>query len=147
MNSETKALVSDEDFIFLQLLTSWKLREDGYVYALSGYNTTLHRIVASRMGLNPDIVDHEDRVRHTCQRDNLRPATAFENTIHAGLQSGRKYKGVKQLKANLFEARIIVSGKYKYLGRFSNEETAARAYNVAALRYHGNRAVLNEVPN
>jgi hypothetical protein len=64
------------------------------------------------------------------------------------LKSNREYNhSSKYLGVNLdkqykkWRASIVVDGRKKILGYFSNEEEAARAYNIAATR-HG-RNVLN----
>lgn len=51
-------------------------------------------------------------------------------------------RGVSQ-KGNRFRARINVAGKEINLGSFTTREDAAAAYDDAAKRLHGNRAVTN----
>jgi len=42
-----------------------------------------------------------------------------------------------------WRTRILVNGKRLYLGSFKNEIAAAKAYDEAAKRYHGEYAALN----
>lgn len=54
------------------------------------------------------------------------------------------FRGVSRCaKDGRWQARIRVGKKVEYLGRFKEEEEAARRYDVAAREFHGNRAVLN----
>lgn len=63
-------------------------------------------------------------------------------------RSSSNYKGVSWHKTKLkWVAFIGFNGKDVYLGTFIEEVDAARAYNVAALKYYGGRASLNQVPD
>ncbi len=42
-------------------------------------------------------------------------------------------------------SNIVVNGRSIHLGTFSDETAAARAYNEAAVKYHGDKAVLNQI--
>jgi EREBP-like factor len=54
------------------------------------------------------------------------------------------YRGVYQTSwGNTWQAVIQKNGKRHYLGAFKNEESAARAYDRAALSLYGSTATLN----
>jgi hypothetical protein len=100
--------------------------------------------------LNPDwpIVDHEDGNGLNNRRSNLREATCQQNNFNA--RKSRKgtsvFKGVSWERSHKsWKARIRFNGKLIVLGRFKIEKDAAEAYNLAAKKYFGEWAVLNNL--
>lgn len=64
-------------------------------------------------------------------------------TLPNGNQSrGSRYRGVSR-NGNQWQVLIMVSKKKRYVGSYSNEIEAARAYDRAALQNHGSKAKTN----
>ena len=60
-------------------------------------------------------------------------------------KGGISYTGVFITKKKKYSAVLIHRGTRYYLGHFSNEHTAARAYNIKAKELLGDAAILNEI--
>jgi hypothetical protein len=94
------------------------------------------------------VVDHINHNGLDNRKANIRPATRAQNNfnrlIAKGKNSSSKYKGVSWKKdRKKWRARIHVNGRYKFLGYFKEEKQAAKAYDEAAKKYHGEFASLN----
>jgi hypothetical protein len=79
----------------------------------------------------------------------LRWVNQSENSTNRikNLNTSSKYLGVSFRKSSQkWQAAIMKDGKYKYLGSFESETSAARAYNKEAIKLHGEFATLNDVP-
>ena len=88
-------------------------------------------------------VDHVDRDGMNNQRDNFRECTPGQNSANtsAHADSTSRYKGVSWHKlGRKWAAQIVGRG---YLGLFSDEKDAARAYDEAAVQLWGEFANLN----
>jgi hypothetical protein len=93
------------------------------------------------------VVDHINNDGMDNRSANLRPATRAQNARNRKKFSRKcssKYKGVCWHKVSLkWHARIMFENKRIKLGYFNNEIDAAKAYDEAAKKYHGEFACLN----
>lgn len=91
--------------------------------------------------------DHRDRNGLNNVRSNLRLVTVAENMMNKGPYGGclSRFKGVNRTRHGTWCATIKPYGKSMYLGSYSKEEDAAKAYNEAAKKHFGDFAWLNPV--
>lgn len=112
-------------------------------------NYPVHHIAwAIKTGSWPEeIIDHADRNPHNNAWRNLRPATLSGNSSNNTRRQGSTgFKGVSYRKAaGKFVAQIQSQGTKMGLGYFDSAEEAALVYDAAALRFHGEFAVTNEM--
>lgn len=102
----------------------------------------MHRfILNAKSGME---VDHRDLNALNNVRSNLRICSHSGNMANRLLRrdSFGKYKGV-QSRGSKWRARIRVNGIMKSLGTFSDIKAAARAYDTAANKIHGEFARTN----
>ena len=95
--------------------------------------------------------DHINRNGIDNRKANLRPADNSQNARNRAKYATRRftsrYKGVTwHRRQNHWRATIQVNKKPISLGQFTNETQAAKAYDRAAKRYHGQYACLNFPP-
>ena len=96
----------------------------------------------------PDLAEeHLDGDRLNNQKCNLRLCSNLENCRNQRkprIVTSSVFKGVHRHSGNkCWQAAIRHGGKQIYLGVFTDEEQAARAYDEAAKKYHGEFALLN----
>ena len=152
-----KALVDDEDYErvsqFKWLAVKNKRKNTVQVYAMTtvwipkwkkSIALFLHHFILS---YNPKglQVDHIDRNTLNNQKQNLRHCTNTENNYNKPKGNFKNnYKGVHYYaERNKFRVNINVNKKYIFIGYFDDEIEAAKAYNEAAIKYHGEFACLN----
>lgn len=108
----------------------------------------MHRVILGITDRNVH-VDHKDLDPLNNQLYNIRQATHKENSRNRGItkRSTCGFKGVFWEKcANKWRAQLHIDRKKIHLGLFNDINDAARAYNAAAIKYHGEFARLNEIP-
>jgi len=151
-NSTKLAIVDDEDYKRVNnwnwYITSYtKANKGRIVSGINGLIIPLAQFVLGRPPEGKDLIDHIDRDPFNNQKSNLRFATRSQNQanrLHVTGNSG--YRGVWFRKdSNNWRASICVNGKTHGLGSFASREEAAEAYNLAAMKYFGEFAILNEI--
>lgn len=141
------ALVDDDDYDSLSEY-KWTFC-GGYAYRvkkIEGKNKKiwLHRFVNK----TPDgmCTDHVNGDRLDCRKQNLRTCTYAENNKNAKVRKDNAigYRGVHWFpQLGKWRAVIQTDGKRKSIGFFDWPSDAAKAYNIAAKKYHGEFARLN----
>jgi hypothetical protein len=146
-------LVDPPDYYWLNNF-HWSPRQNSNcIYAVRFLNergkktkiVSLHRLL-----LNPAphiLVDHRNGDTLDNRRDNLRPATHSQNQFNKAKtteKTSSRFIGVYLEKhSGLWGAKISRQGKSIWLGRFKSELDAAKVYDEAAKKYHGEFARLN----
>ena len=132
LTREKYALVDDADFEMLNVF-KWFYTKVGY--AARDYGNK--RIYMHRFLANTPVdmqTDHVNRDRLDNRRENLRIVTKSQNMMNGNIRSGKihsQYRGVTRNKYS-WVAQIQYNKKHINLGSFSNEESAAKAYNRMA---------------
>ena len=141
------ALIDEEDFDLVSSLGPWFASPSTWtIYArndrLKGQQR-MHRVILP----GHTQIDHANLNGLDNRRCNLRPATTSQNATNRGAQRGSasRYKGVSRARpgSSRWVAVINKDRTRYYLGTFSSEVEAARAYDGAALELHGEFAFQN----
>lgn len=95
----------------------------------------------------PIEIDHKDNNRSNNKINNLRKATRQTNQMNRIISKNNSsgYKGVTKRKYGDFEAKIIVEKRYIHIGKYKTPEEAAKAYDLAAIKHHGDFAKTNKM--
>ena len=110
-----------------------------------GKNSYMHHVIMGHPSKGMTI-DHRDGDGLNNQRSNLRFATIMENSRNQG-KSKRNTSGFKGVSwdasGKKWRAAISVNNKSIGVGSFADINDAARAYDAAARKYHGEFANTN----
>lgn len=155
---ETYTIVDDDMFDFLNQY-KWSLHTGGYTqrsYITDTFRKCgkkhrflkeyMHRLITGAK--KGEYVDHINGNKLDNRKSNLRICTNAQNGWNQGISKKNTsgYKGVRWHKlAKKWDARIRVNRKEFYLGLFIDIKDAAKAYNEAALQYHGEFAYINKI--
>lgn len=143
------ALVSDEDFERVSKF-NWFLTGNGYAFHWLPRNggekkcEMMHRFIMSAM--RGQEVDHKNRAKLDNRRENLRFATREQNQQNVLRSSAWPKKGIRKnhnKDHGRWTARITVNKKEMHLGSFDDADSAAAAYDAAALKFYGPNAFTN----
>lgn len=142
------SLVDDRDYEWLMEMGPWYANDHTrgtWTAEMSG-GLLMHRFILNApKGMD---VDHINGDSLDNQRANLRVCTHAENgrNIHKNNRNMSEYKGVRfKRDRKKYVARIKVNYKSIHLGYYETPDEAALAYNVAAKKYFGEYAWLNQV--
>jgi len=149
------AIVDDEDY---EYLNQWKWqanqKKNKRFYAWRGKKIDgkykmiyLHRFIL-KLTDKKIFVDHANMDTLDNRKINLRICNRSQNAANTDKYKFNSfgYKGISYDKrTNKFYAYITINKKTFYLGVFIDPKDAALAYNIAALKYHGEFANLNKI--
>ena len=130
-------LIDDEDYDSISSQT-WYKNETSFV---NQDRVPIGNFILGYEG--PLIVDHKDRNFRNNQKENLRLATHQQNCANQGPKRG-KYKGVSFHKGTgKFQVHLQSGEEKVYIGIFTSEVRAAKAYDELAKQYFGEFAYIN----
>jgi len=144
------AIVDDADFDWLNQW-KWCVTGSGYVSGsvyVEEYKrrkpVLMHRLILNiPKGMEGD---HKNNNKLDNRRNNLRVCTPMQNMGNRpiGKQNTSGYKGVSWDKEkNKWAVKIRINGRVTFVGRYTNIETAARAYDIKSKEVYGEYVVLN----
>lgn len=117
------------------------------IIKINKQNYYTHRLVFFiHYGFMPETIDHIDNNPRNNKIENLREASYSENLRNTTKKTKAlsRFKGVTfSKKDNKWVSRIKLIDKRITLGYFDNETDAAKAYDIAAIKYFGNFANTN----
>jgi len=146
------AVVDEEDYDYLIQWDWYTANCNGVKYAAKfedGKLVLMHRFIMNEIDANK-FIDHKDGDSLNNCKDNLRGCSHAENMRNRVLickSNTSGFKGVCWNKNKLkWHAQIRFETRKIHLGYFLSIIDAAKAYNEAAIKYHGEFARLNRIP-
>ncbi|WRS29622.1 HNH endonuclease [Actinomycetaceae bacterium MB13-C1-2] len=139
-----KTLISTIDLFAVLTSDAWFIDESGYVKRSAadawGNNIYLHNLIVGDKN-----VDHANGNKLDNRRENLRVCTQADNSANRKVRADSEtgYKGVNRTRAGTFHAQASKGGVVHNLGTYPDPESAARAYDEAAINLFGEYAATN----
>jgi len=140
-------LIDGEDYERVKQY-SWSINTPmrGRLYVRSSHHVLLHRFIMDAPEgkevdhINGNLLDNRKKNLRVCERcDNVKNRATNKN-------SSSGFRGVYwDAETCKWCAAISFNKTRRKLGRYETKEQAARAYNNAAKKYHGEFARLNEI--
>ena len=144
-------LVDEEDYEWLMQLRWFAYCGKYTFYAVRSslersdkrQNIKMHRLIMNcPKGM---VVDHINHDGLDNRKKNLRICSHSENNRYCRKSYvGNLYKGVSLLRGR-WQVNIRANNRSIYLGIYDSQEDAARVYDEAALKYHGEFAMTNKM--
>lgn len=153
LTKEKIALVDDRDFERVNKYKWHACTSHGKWYAVRNPTSDnpfslMHRFILNLLPGDKQQADHISGNGLNNSRFNIRVCSHRENLLNAekSRKGTSKYKGVSwSTKKRMWEAYICPNRSKQFLGYFSNERDAAKAYNTAAKKHYKEYARFNKV--
>lgn len=146
MKDKIYAFVSADKWQYVSRY-QWYLGKSGYPVCYQLGKLQLHRFVYTYiLGEYPPsniYVDHIDRNKLNNTNENLRLATAQENSFNRSTKNNRK--GVKKISDNNFSAIVTKNGIKHEIKNIPTQQQAAEVYNMMAEELFGSFAAPNSI--
>lgn len=151
--TQGKYTIVDNDCPLLDSNDSWHIRSssDGYLYAIKrvkGKNLKMHRVLTNC----PDnkLVDHKNHNTLDNRLANLRICSIGDNNRNRKLDKANSsgFKGITErtnMSGKFWQTMVSFNNRNIHVGVYKTPEEAARAYDIAAIKYHGEFALTNEM--
>lgn len=137
-------LFSSEDWDFVTS-HNWHIDTKGYVLTkINGRNIKLHRyIMPASEGIQ---IDHVNRKKYDCRRENLRYAVNKENAANSAAFKNNRSSGHKNVYIQDGKYRVIVrkNGKAIHFGYYKNLPDAVMVANTARKKLFGEYAFFDD---
>lgn len=151
LNKGVFTKVDAEDYDYLNQWKWYLLKSKCNYYAIRTSRPDnkliqLHRVVIKAK--KGEIVDHINRDKLDNRKCNLRICTISQNNQNSKLNKINKsgFHGVSWHKrVKKYVSQIACNNKKIHIGYYTCKKDAAKAYNAAAIKFHGEFAKLNEI--